>query len=74
MQQPSILARPDGATIAYHHNSGKGPGVLSIHAVASGEQLAESALPAPPIFDGMAAADGKLYVALKNGELICLGE
>ena len=28
MQQPSILARPDGATIAYHHNSGKGPGVL----------------------------------------------
>ena len=28
MQQPSILAREDGATIAYHHNSGSGPGVL----------------------------------------------
>lgn len=26
--QPSILARPDGATIAYHHNSGAGPGVI----------------------------------------------
>jgi pimeloyl-ACP methyl ester carboxylesterase len=28
VQQPSILARPNGATIAYHHNSGKKPGVL----------------------------------------------
>lgn len=28
MQQHSILARADGATIAYHHNSGTGPGVL----------------------------------------------
>ena len=28
MQQPSILAREDSATIAYHHNSGSGPGVI----------------------------------------------
>lgn len=28
MQHHSILARADGATIAYHHNSGTGPGVL----------------------------------------------
>jgi len=28
VQQPSILAREDGATIAYHHNSGSGPGVI----------------------------------------------
>ena len=26
--EPSILARPSGATIAYHHLSGKGPGVI----------------------------------------------
>ena len=28
MQQPSILTRADSATIAYHHNSGDGPGVM----------------------------------------------
>lgn len=28
LPQPSILARPDGATIAFHHNSGTGPGVI----------------------------------------------
>ena len=28
LPQPSILARSDGATIAYHHNSGAGPGVI----------------------------------------------
>jgi pimeloyl-ACP methyl ester carboxylesterase len=28
VQQPAILARADGATIAYHHNSGHGPGVI----------------------------------------------
>lgn len=28
MQQPAILARAGGATIAYHHSPGKGPGVL----------------------------------------------
>jgi len=26
-----------------------------------------------PIFDGMAAADGKLFLSLKNGELACYG-
>jgi outer membrane protein assembly factor BamB len=51
---------------------GKGPGVLSVHKVGDGSQVAESAIPAPPVFDGMAAAGGSLFLALKNGELICL--
>jgi len=29
-------------------------------------------LAADPVFDGMAAARGRLYVALENGQMVCL--
>ena len=28
-------------------------------------------LPAPAVWDGVAAADGRLYVSLKNGTVVC---
>ena len=39
----------------------------------TGEKLSECALPSAPIYDGMAAAYGKLYVALADGSVVCLG-
>ena len=36
------------------------------------KKLAERALDAPPVFDGMIAAAGRLFVALKDGSLVCL--
>ena len=30
-------------------------------------------LPTTPVFDGMASAGGRLYVALADGSLVCLG-
>ncbi len=39
-----------------------------------GQKLAEQKMESPPVFDGMAAAEGRLYIALKNGKIICLGE
>jgi outer membrane protein assembly factor BamB len=41
---------------------------------SDGKKLAEYKLEAPPIFDGMAAADGRLYIALQNGQLVCMGK
>ncbi len=38
-----------------------------------GKQLSVCELPSPPIFDGMIAAGGKLFVSLENGQLVCLG-
>jgi outer membrane protein assembly factor BamB len=38
-----------------------------------GSTLAEHHLDAIPVFDGMIAAEGSLYISLANGELICLG-
>ncbi len=39
---------------------------------ADGKKLAELKLDAPPVFDGMAAAGGRLYISLENGRLVCM--
>jgi hypothetical protein len=48
--------------------------VLRIYSAGKGEQLSESRLESEPVFDGMAAAYGKLFLSLRNGKIICLGE
>ncbi len=40
----------------------------------TGDLQAAWALPAPSVFDGMAAADGRLFIALTDGTLLCLAE
>ena len=40
---------------------------------SDGERLAEYVLGSPPVFDGMASAGGRLYMALQDGRLICMG-
>jgi len=39
----------------------------------SGEKLSEHALPSIPVWDGMAAAYGRLYLPMENGTLVCVG-
>ena len=41
---------------------------------ADGSELAQVQLDAPPVFDGMAAAGGRLYISLESGRLVCMGE
>ncbi len=48
--------------------------VLRIYSAENGERLTETDLPADPVFDGLAAAGGRLFVSLKNGTIMCLGE
>jgi outer membrane protein assembly factor BamB len=38
----------------------------------SGSKLAEYKLDAPPVFDGMAAISGKLFISQTNGKLVCM--
>jgi hypothetical protein len=47
--------------------------LLAISA-ADGTELGRCPLDAPPVFDGMAAAAARLYVALEDGRLACLGK
>ena len=51
---------------------GRAGGVLWVFS-RDGKKLAEHTLPSSPVFDGMAAAGGRLYVAMKNGSVACLG-
>ena len=61
--RPKDASRPDP------HDS-----VLRICSAGTGEATWESPLECEPVFDGMAAAYGRLFLSLGNGEIICLGE
>ena len=39
---------------------------------ANGRKLRDHKLASPPVFDGMVAAGGRLYVSLENGRVVCL--
>jgi hypothetical protein len=47
--------------------------VLAVVSTADGQTLREYPLEAEPVFDGMAAAYGRLYLSLKDGSIICFG-
>jgi hypothetical protein len=51
---------------------GRKGGVLEAFDADNGKKLAEHNLPAPPVWDGMAAANGRCYLSMKNGKIICL--
>jgi len=52
---------------------GKKGGVLLASDKANGGEQARFDLPSPPVFDGMIAAAGRLYLALKDGRVLCMG-
>lgn len=50
----------------------KGGMLYSIDA-ATGDRVSEQALDSPPVFNGMAAAHGRLVLALEDGAVACFG-
>jgi len=67
---PPDLKDPAEATAALE---GKKGALLWALSASDGTKLAELKLDAPPVFDGMAAAGGSLYISLKDGSVLCLG-
>ncbi len=53
---------------------GRKGGVLLAIDKTAGEKLAEFRLPSAPVFDGMIAAGGRLYLATTDGRLLCMGK
>ena len=45
--------------------------ILRAMDAASGKKLSEIKMESAPVFDGMSAAGGKLFLSLRNGELVC---
>ena len=52
---------------------GRKGGVLRIVDKANGRTVAEHALAAPPVFNGAAAANARLFLALEDGSVACFG-
>lgn len=48
--------------------------VLRVISTADGRTLKEYQLKAEPVFDGMAAAYGRLYISMKDGKVLCMAE
>ncbi len=51
---------------------GRAGGLLAAFAADSGEKLAEYDLPAPPVWDGMAAIEGHLFLGTTDGNVLCM--
>lgn len=52
---------------------GRRGAVLWAVRAADGRTITEVTLDAPPVWDGMAAAGGRLYMAMRDGTVRCLG-
>ena len=49
-------------------------GILWAASAATGAKLAEYKLDAAPVWESMAVAGGRLYIAAQDGRLRCFGE
>ena len=47
---------------------------LYLLSLNDGKRLGSIPLDAPPTYDGLAVADGRLYVSLRSGKLLCFGK
>ncbi len=61
---------PDEALAAFRGERGA---YLRLVDKTSGETVGEIELPALPVFDGMATANGQVLVSLKDGSVVCVG-
>ena len=71
LNDPQLRAKAAEQAEAWLGHKG---GVLLAVSAANGETLAEYKLDAPPVFDGMAVANGRLYVSLENGFVVSYDE
>jgi len=68
MSVPHEPAETDPIAGAIESRTG---GKLMVLSPAGGKTIAACELSSPPVFDGMIAADGRLYMSTKSGEVVC---
>ncbi|MBL7154755.1 MAG: PQQ-binding-like beta-propeller repeat protein [Phycisphaerae bacterium] len=67
---PKTIAKVAEQDAAYE---GKRGALLMGVSASEGKPVFRVDLPAPPVWDGMAAAGGRLYIATADGRLTCMG-
>jgi hypothetical protein len=79
IDEVELWQRPDDVELkrmlAEQTEAWKGHRVGSLWAISlvDGSRLASIDLEASPVFDGMIAADNKLFLSLMNGQILCYG-
>ncbi len=63
----------DPVELAASYEGRKG-GLLWTMSTENGSKVAERPLASPPVWDGMAAAGGRLYMTTRDGNVLCLGK
>ena len=69
---PGLEDRKWDTQSALDAHMGKQGGLLLAVSASDGNKLAELKLNAPPVFDGLIAAAGRLYLAGTDGYVLCL--
>jgi hypothetical protein len=54
--------------------AGKHGGAIWAVSASTGKTLSKIALPSPPVWDGLAASAGRLYIATMDGKVSCYGK
>jgi hypothetical protein len=67
---PPDVLDPDDPMAAFEGRRGM---ILRVFDSSNGTQIAEYKMESMPVFDGMSAAGGKLFLSLASGELVCWG-
>jgi outer membrane protein assembly factor BamB len=68
---PPDVVDPDDPMAAFEGRSGA---VLRAYSKSDGNALNEQKLDSPPVFDGLIAAEGRLYMSLVDGTVLCMGQ
>jgi len=66
---PPDVADPDDPMASFDGRQGA---VLWVVSKSDGETIRRYPLDSPPVFDGMAAANGRLYLSTRDGKLTCM--
>jgi outer membrane protein assembly factor BamB len=70
-----FMAGPAVKAVSWFAEDDEDQGALLLAvSIADGTELARYRLDCSPVLDGMAAANGRLYLSLENGRVVCLGE
>ncbi|MGB2823409.1 MAG: PQQ-binding-like beta-propeller repeat protein, partial [Phycisphaerae bacterium] len=68
---PPDVVEPDDPMAAFEGRKGA---VLRVYSAADGKMLAERKLDSPPVFDGLIAAAGRLFMCTTDGRVVCFGK
>lgn len=68
---PPDVVDPEDPMAAFEWRKG---GLLYAYSAVDGKELAKYELNSPPVFDGMIAANGRLYISTRDGRLLCMAK